>query len=212
MNLGLVTSYIIGGIILLSILTMNMSVSSSSTELTMTQLTREKASQVTELVSHDIQKMGYNFTGKPNSIIDIAKRKKIQFYSNIDDQGDIERIIWEFKTEETDKTLSTKNPNDYTLMRTVQDSATGNLIEETPIEVGVTEFNISYYENYGDLLSDSLQSPIAASKRENIKQLYIRIKLESAEKVYYNAGNEGRYIKSVWEKRFSPPNLESTNK
>lgn len=203
MNLSLVISYIIAGIIMLSIIMMNISVSHSSMELTMTQMVREKASTVTELLSHDLQIMGYNRTSKTNPIINVALDNKIIFYSNIDNSTDqsVEMITWEFTGT---KVLSTKNQDDYILRRTVDYDTKPD--EITDIELGVTKFIINYYDDYGEPRSDSLSTPVTDPSA--IKQLYITLRFESAEKLYTNTSNEGRHIVSVWEKRFSPPNLE----
>lgn len=200
MNVGLVTSYIIGGIIMISIILMNISVSKSSNDLTITQMTRTKASEVTKLLSHDLQKMGYNRTTKTDPIIKIANAHKIQFLSNIDNStnNSIETITWELTNNEI---TATKNPNDVVLRRTVDGDV-------TDIEVGVVGFNISYFDSYGKPLADTLTSPVTSPTKDNIKQIYVQIKLESPEKTYNRAGGEGRYILSIWEKRFSPPNLE----
>jgi hypothetical protein len=203
MNLSLVISYIIAGIITLSIIMMNISVSRSSTELTMTQLVREKAATVTELISHDLQIMGYNRLAKTDPIIQEAHGHKIIFNSNIDNSTNrsVETITWEFTNTEV---TSTKNEDDYILKRTVDYVSEPS--EVTNIGLGVTKFIINYYDDYGEPRSDSLTTPNADPSI--IKQLYITIRFESAEKLYNNTSSDGRHIVSVWEKRFSPPNLE----
>jgi hypothetical protein len=207
MNMGLLTSFVIGGILLIGILTLNKSVSNSSTELTLTQITREKAKGVQEIISHDIQKMGYNRNNKTNPIFEIADSSKIQFRSNIDNSSDnsVERITWEF----TDTPLNNGNPNAYVLMRTVEDTSTGN-IEQTPIRLGVTNFNIKYYDEYGRSLKENMTTPLSSSDFSDVRQLYITLELQSSAKVY-NSINSGRFVRSIWEKRFSPPNLENTD-
>lgn len=207
MNIGLVTSYIIAGILLLSILVMNLSVSNSSIEITLRQTNQQKLSSTSDMFSHDIQKMGYNRNNRTSPILLEADGKKIRFNSNIYNDMDesVETITWEFTNTEV---TGTENPNDYVLMRTVRDSDTGTIIEETPIRLGVTEFNISYYDEYGEPISDSLSTPVPSGDLSNIKQVYVKINVESAERSFAIGGDEGRYVRSVWEKRFSPPNLE----
>jgi hypothetical protein len=211
MNLGLITSYVIGGILLIGILAMNMSLSNSSTELTLTQTTREKAKGVQEIISHDIQKIGYNRTGKTSPILEIAESNKISFRSNIDNSTDVsnvERVTWELTTTP----LNNGNPNAYVLMRTVEHLETGN-IEETPIRLGVTDFKIKYYDEYGEPTDENthMATPLSSSELPDVRQLYIRLKLESSAKIYNNRNDDGRFVSTVWEKRFSPPNLEPIN-
>jgi len=201
MDLGLVASYIIAGMLLMAILMMNMSVSSSSTELTMTQITREKAATLTDMLEHDILKMGYNKTSKTSPIIELADSQRIRFRSNIDDSNDgsVETITWELTTNSVS---TTQNPNDLELKRTVS----GGINSVTPITLGVTEFEIKYFDQYGEDISNNMVTPV--SNPENIKQLYIKLVLESPQKVYQGTNDNGRYVKTVWEKRFSPPNIE----
>jgi len=207
MNLGLITSYVIAGIILLAILSMNMSVSSSSNEITLTQITRDRAASISDMLSNDVQKMGYNRKKTTDPILTVAEGNKIQFRSNIDNSTDnsVEIITWEFTNTAAS---NTKNPNDKVLMRTVRDASSGSLISQTPIKSGVTKFRISYYEKYGAARKDSVSTPLSSSEMGNVKQLYISLELQSHEKIYKSSGGSGRYVTSVWEKRFSPPNLE----
>lgn len=208
MNLGLLTSYVVAGILLLSIVMMNMSVSSSSTELTLAQITRDKAATISEMISEDVQKIGYNRTSQTSEMITTAEGKTIQFKSNIDNSADetVETVTWTFSTTEI---TSTENPHDQLLTRTVHDGS-GNLISESPIKLGVVNFKVAYYDEYGATLSDSMSTPISSTDRNNIKQLYISIKLESGDKVFSTPNSSGHYVKAIWEKRFSPPNLETT--
>jgi hypothetical protein len=201
MDLGVALSYIIAGMLLMAILMMNMSVSSSSTELTMTQITREKAATLTDMLEHDILKMGYNKTSKTSPIIELADSQRIRFRSNIDDSNDksVETITWELTS---DSVAATQNPNHLILERTVS----GGINSVTPITLGVTEFEIKYFDQYGEDISNSMSTPV--SNPEDIKQLYIKLVLESPQKVYQGTNDNGRYVKTVWEKRFSPPNIE----
>ncbi|WP_138430337.1 hypothetical protein [Fodinibius saliphilus] len=207
MNFGLITSYVVGGIILIGILSMTLSVSNSSTEITLTSVTREKASGIVEVLEHDIQKMGYNRTNKTDPIIVTADSNFIQFRSNIDNStdGSVELITWHFTTTAV---TNTKNPNDYILLRSVENLSTGS-IEKTPIKLGVTNFNIKYLDEYGEPVSNHMSTPVATNDLENIRQLYIQLIVESNAKVYKFNKDDGRYVASIWEKRFSPGNLES---
>lgn len=207
MNLGLITSYIIAGILLLAIVMMNMSVSSSSTELTLAQITRDKAYSISEMISSDVQKIGYNRASRTSEMITVAEGKKLQFKSNIDNSSDksVEIVTWQYTDTEV---TATGNPDDQVLVRTVRDAATGSIISESPIKLGVVKFNIAYYNDYGVPLADSLNTPVGATEMKDIRQMYISLKLESSEKVFSTPNSSGHYVPAIWEKRFSPPNLE----
>lgn len=206
MNIGLVTSYVIGGILLIGILAMNMSLSNSSTELTLTQTSREKAKGVQELITHDIQKIGFNRNNKTSPVLVEADSHKIAFRSNIDNSNDnsVELVTWEF----TNTSVGNGNPNAYVLKRTVREADTGNIISETPIRLGVTSFNIKYLDEYGQPVSNYMATPVASTDLNSIRQLYITLELQSSAKVHGNTNDDGRFVRTIWEKRFSPPNLE----
>lgn len=207
MNLGLLTSYVVAGILLLAIVMMNMSVSSSSTELTLAQITRDKTATISEMISDDVQKIGYNRTSQTSEMITTAEGKTIQFKSNIDNSTDetVETVTWTYSTTEI---TSTENPHDQLLTRTVCCDASGDLISESPIKLGVVDFSVAYYDEYGAAISDSMPTPVSSTDRNNIKQLYISIKLASGDKVFSTPNSSGHYVKAIWEKRFSPPNLQ----
>lgn len=200
MNFGLITSYIIAGILMIAIITMNNSVSNSASELSMNQMGREKLASISGMIANDIQKIGYSRTGKTSTKINGADSSSIQFYSNIDNNpgNSVELVTWVWTNNPVS---STPNPNDYILERIVDG-------QRTQIKLGVTDFKISYYDEYGEGIKDSLSTPLPSSQYDKVRQLYIRVKIESPEKIYQGVNSEGRYMPSVWEKRFSPPNLE----
>jgi hypothetical protein len=208
MNTGLLTSYIIAGIILISLMMMNIRVSTSSAEITLTHLTREKALSVTELLYYDIPNMGYDQLNTTPEIITIADSNKIQFYRRIDPEspGDPDLITWEL----TDTAIpETENPNDKVLIRTVEK---GGNVEITKIRQGVTRFQLWYFDEQGlsTLPEDGefLSTPVSSANLDDIKQVYIALELQSAEPLRNNSDNL-HYIRSAWEKRFSPNNLNN---
>jgi hypothetical protein len=206
MNLGIITSYIVAGMILLSMLMMNLRVSASSSELTITQITREHVTNIAEMLNDDIPNIGYNIDSKWDPAFAFADSNKIQFYRNIydDPTRDPELVTWEFTGEEV---TGTGNPNDYVLKQTIKDAATG-VETTTEIRSGVTHFRIRYYFEHGKDRDSYETTPISASNYENIKQIFVELEVQSTEAVSYSTSLDGRYIRSVWEKRFSPQNIE----
>lgn len=208
MNIGLVTSYIVAGVILISLLMMNMRVSNSSAEITLTHITRDKALAITDLLYYDIPNMGYDRFDKTPQILTIADSNKIQFYRKIDrnSTGAPELITWELTNNPVSET---PNPNDRVLLRTVE---SGGVEEVTEIRQGVTTFRLWYFDEHGlsSLPSDGqfMPTPITGADRDSVRQIYIELELQTAEPLRINANNE-RYIRAAWEKRFSPNNLEN---
>lgn len=197
MNLGLVTSFIVGGVIMISILAMNMSVSQSSVELTLNQMNKVKLNDVAEIISHDIPKIGYNRKELTPVLIEEADSNIIVFYSNIDNSLDesVERITWQLTDQEV---ASTDNPNDFRLMREVDGV-------QNFIDLGVTRFRLSYYSTAGG--DTPMALPVTGSDLNDIKQIRVEVMVESAMPMNHNVQSTGDYLKSAWEKRFSPINL-----
>lgn len=208
MNIGIVTSYIVAGVILISLLMMNMRVSNSSAEITLTQITRDKALAITDLLYYDIPNMGYDRFDKTPQIITIADSSKIQFYRKIDrtSTGDPELITWELTN---DPIPETPNPDDRILLRKVE---SGGVEEVTEIRSGVTKFRLWYFDEHGlsSLPSDGqfMSTPITGAERDSVRQIYITLELQSAEPLRINSNNQ-QFVRSAWEKRFSPNNLEN---
>lgn len=209
MNVGLITSYIIAGIIIISMMRMNSRVSNSNVELTMTQITREKLTALSDIIYDDFPNMGYDLYDKTPEIITVADSNKIQFYRKIDtyNSGVPEIITWQI----TDTLVSsTQNPNDKILTRKVK-KGIGGVESITRFDLGITRFKLYYFDEFGlsTLPEDGeyLSMPVSAALRGSIKQIYIVLELQSTQPIMDNVNSEGRYIRSVWEKRFSPANL-----
>lgn len=205
MDLGIVTSYVIAGMIFLAITMMTLSLSQSTTELTLNQNARKNVQTVGEMLNYDIPKIGYNKVERIGSgSIDSATSNRITFKSNIDNSDDetIETVTWEF----TDKPIAASgNPNDYVLRRSQNWGKTGQ--DVTEITLGVTNFSIRYYSEYGQTEANAMATPVTGADLDKIKQIEIELEAESPAAIGNRSGSD-RYLRSAWKKRFSPGNLE----
>jgi|GEM_PF-398370 len=231
MNVAMVTSYIIAGMILISILMMNLRMSTSGAELTLTQITREYVRNVTDMLNEDIPNIGYDIdkiTRDPfysddemdKKVIIEVDEHRFRFYRNLCgtrtqnlvfegynvncDRPEI--ITWEYLEEQPE---SSQNPNHGTLVRTVEFLDGDGVVEDirtNEIELGVTKFNLSYNDTLGG--SVNMTMPILGNALYDIKQIYVELEMQSNERISGATSSEGRYIRSVWEKRFTPRNLE----
>lgn len=207
MNLALVTSYIIAAMLLLSIVMMNLRMSSSSTELVLTQITRQHVVTLADMLNDDIPNMGYNVDEKTDPIITYADDHRITFYRNIQNNPnrEPERITWEYFTG--NPIALEKNPNLHAMTRTVYDPNSGQT-EVTEINSGVSKFRLRYYDKHGAHKDSTLNTPLSGSDLSNLKQIYLELEMQSMEKFYTRGNSEGRFIRSVYEKRYSPRNLD----
>jgi hypothetical protein len=214
MNLGIITSYIVAGVLLLGIAMMNIRVQNSSAELTLATITKEHLVNITDMINDDFPNMGYDVIRSTrdnddvdNMILAEGRVRKISFYRNLsnDPTRTPDLITWEL----IDETPSTsRNPNHRKLVRSVQYESTGTP-EETEINVGVTRFQLRYYTTVGADLSNNVSAPGQVKNNlDQVRQIHVILELQSNEPIYARATGDGRFVRSVWEKRFTPPNLQ----
>lgn len=223
MNLGIVTSYIIAAVIILGIVMMNLRVQNSGAELTLSQMNRQYVTDIADMLNDDLSNMGYNVNDVTRNsegevrILVCAQSNRIRFFRNLcnsdiecsDEDRVPESIEWHFLTADE---ISQSNPAHRTLKRTVTtydpDGSIAEL-EETDINIGVTQFNIQYYNTVGS--NNNVTGLGCGSNVPSVRQLKVVLEVQSAEKIYNRAAGEGRYIRSVWDKRFTPTNLQLQN-
>ncbi len=207
MNLGLVTSYIIAALLTLSIIMMNLRVSNSSSELTLTQINRQYLITLSDMLNDDISNMGYNVYEKTDQILVYADDHRISFYRNIEDDAtrEPELITWEYYTG--NPIALEKNPNLHAMTRTVYDPNSGQT-DEININSGASKFKLHYFDTHGAPMDSALTTPLSSADLVNVKQIYLELEIQSLEPLYSSGNPNGRFIRSVYEKRFSPKNLE----
>lgn len=212
MNLSMVTSFIIAGMIMLGIVMVNINVNNSTAELTIAQITRNHVSSITDMINDDFSNIGYdvNSTTKETvgAILNCKLSNRLSFYRNIHDDPDstAKLIEWEFK--KTEDIPSAKNEDHRPLVRTVYNDD-GSILDQTEILLGVTHFHLLYFDdsNYGKPKSEGKSAATGCSDISNVKQIHVELEVQSAEKMYQRSTGDGRYVRSVWDKRFTPLNL-----
>ncbi len=199
MNINLVTSFIIGGTLLLMLARMNISVGQSATEVAISGNKQMLKSDIQEVVSYDFPKIGYDFSNSIINPIVSADSTSITFKSNLDNSPDstVETIVWEFTSNEV---TSTPNPNDYVLIRSI-DGVSQDII------AGVTKFKLNYYDDLGDEVPLSI--PLSAADISSIRQIEVVLELQSAEAISTFGNADQNYIITIWSKRFTPRNLSA---
>jgi hypothetical protein len=227
MNLGIVTSYIIAGVIILGIVSMNLRVQNSGAELTISQMNRQYVTDIADMLNDDLSNMGYNVNDVTRDmngdvrVLECAQHNRIRFYRNLcetdldcsNEDRIPERIEWRLLNEnENEDEISQTNPSHRTLRRTVvtlDDEGSVVSEEHTDIKVGVTQFDIRYYDVVGS--NTNITGLGCGSTVPNVRQFKVTLEVQSAEKIFHRAAGEGRFVRSVWEKRFTPTNLQLQN-
>lgn len=190
MNIGLVTSFLIGGIFLVAILAFNIQVQSTSQELTLSTINQNSLNDIVEVITNDFNRIGFN-TGiaTPFTTID---SDDILFQGDVFD-GDsygVTNIRYEFDT--TDPVTSTSNPNDYYLVRT---GPTGTSTYGTT-KFPAVYFTVNYYTATGSTTTD----------KASVKKIEVELMVETGEAYSLN-GTVKEYPRSVWKRIFVPNNI-----
>ena len=202
MNIGLITSIVIAGLLSLGIAANSIRLQQSSAELSISQTQKERISTLAELVSYDVSKIGYNLDNVSDITLTKAEDYKINFFANIDNSADgsIEEVKWEWLKDEPIE--ETENPKDFLLFRSIDGV-------HTDVRGGIVEFIVHYYDEYG--ATEFLPTPLTAEEFASVKQISVKIILESNDPTFVGANDEGTYQRYAWEKRFSPINLRPSN-
>jgi len=190
MNLGLVTSFIIAALLMLSIVSMNMRMGQNTQDVTLHNMSQSHVSAISDLVQYDFPKIGYNTSGPISDPITFADENEIRFQANLDnDAGEsVENVTWRL---ETGALAGSNNANHRSLVR-VENGSTQE------IDVGVTRFEIRYY-TFGD--PNPMPDPNA--NRADIDRIEVILEVQPRE----GTGRNNQYTTSSWQRVFTPPNI-----
>lgn len=199
MNPGIITSFIVGGILLISLLTLNIRVMEFGASSTMDIANKNRAETIIELLSNDFQKIGQDLPGNVQPFINLND-DQIRFRADtfFDDNRPFSIVTWDFNKNK--EYTASGNPNDFELTR--RDNADpGNYALTFP----VTHFAISYLDRNGNPVSG------LPANQTLVKQIKVEIILESLEPTEIRKNGEDIYSRMVWSKTFYPENLQFDN-
>jgi len=190
MNLGLVTSFIIAALLMLSILSMNLRMSQSTQDISLHSMSQNHVSAISDLIQYDFPKIGYDASGPISNPITVAKEDEIQFEADLDNSGTIETVIWRLESG----SLAGSNNADHRSLVRIED---GNSQE---IKVGVTRFEIRYYSFDN---ATPLTRPVTGTNLEDINRIEVILEVQPRE----GTGRNNQFTTSSWHRVFTPPNI-----
>ena len=196
MNFGLIISYVIAGFLMIMIFTINYNVGFSNQEVTTTLIKETHTQAVKQILTNDIPKIGYQQGGVITNTFIKATDVELSYRSDLDNDGSVETITWTYDPDTTP--AHANNPHVNTLIRTVDGV-------DTDITLGITDFQIRYYNQYGS--TSPMSTPVSSSDFEDIVQIEIEFEMQNDYSLNYRASDPDRYITTTWQKRFSPVNL-----
>lgn len=200
MNIGITTSFVVGGLLLLSILQMTFTVGSNATETTLQLMAKENIRTISQTLNNDFSRMGYIQAGNSitgDVINNSSNSTKIIFQADIDNSTPgAETITWEFLNSTSGEYSSSPNPNDYQLKRTGPVSS-GN-VDDTIYPV--VDFKLTYFDRNGNDITSS-------GNKENVRKIKVEVLTESPDAISTKNGTK-RYGRSHWSRTITPPSLQ----
>lgn len=185
--LDLIGSFAIGGLIVLMVINLNMSVNVAATQNLYSNVTQRQVVSSVEVIEHDLYKIGYRID---SDVIEKAESNEIKFKTDIDNNGVDDKVRY-YLTDPSSMSR-TYNPDDKILWRELND-------ENSLTPLVVTDLNFSYYDSLGQQLDySSLGDQFFRNK---IKIIKVKVETQTGELI------EGKYETIQWEKIIRPKNI-----
>jgi hypothetical protein len=192
--LDILGSIIIGGLVLLILFRVNTSATSNLYTNTSEANVQSAMISVGQVLEEDFRKIGYckDWTKipDPTKAILFADTSSIKFLTDLNNDGNVDTLSYYLGP--ASELLNTPNPNDRLLYRVAN--------SETPksSNVGITEFKITYFDTFGNILSTPVTPP------SQIQKMQIDIKVENTEPI------DSTYVVAFWRQlRLTARNLQN---
>lgn len=190
MRLGITTSFIIGGLLLVSMLYLNNQVFQNSYEITLNSTDKNRLETVRQIITQDFSRIGF---GNSSQINMFNPPHRINFSADVYGQG-TSTVLWHF--QENVQVKETSNPDDRVLKRNGPVDDTGG---SKPTDFYVVDFELTGYSD--------VQGTNETTDEDEVKSLRIKIISESPEPITTGSGDP-YYPRTIWEKLIVPSNLQ----
>jgi len=185
MNIGLLTSFVIGGILLVSILAVNADLLQSGVQSSLNLDAKQNVATISTVVGQDLRKVGFRMPDTLSSVYAMDSTR-FGFYGDVDDDGDIDSVEWVFLPN-SDESSST-NPNDRKCYRIMN----GDTLS---LGTGVTELSFVFMDSTGT------ETGSAAT----LRRIKTALTCESL------GSTDNQFETSAWSQVFIPINLQTGN-
>lgn len=133
-------SFIVGGILMLNLLGLNLTLSQTSREFVSGQVSQLAADELTTVLQNDFRKIGYGVSGQ--DAIKTLDSSRIVFLGDVDGDGIVEEI--QYSLSDTITVLQTPNSRDRYLYRIIDGSA------PVGVTLGVVNFRLAGSDAHGN--------------------------------------------------------------
>ena len=192
--LDVLGSILIGGLILLILFRLNVSATSNLYTNTSEANVQSAMISVGSVLEEDFRKIGYckDWTKIPDPTKAIlqANTSSIKFLTDLNNNGSVDTLYYYLGP--TSELLNTPNPRDRLLYRVVN-----NEIPKSS-NVGITKFNLTYFDSFGNVLSTPVNPP------GQIQKMQIDLQVENIEPI------DSTYVVAFWRQlRLTARNLQN---
>ncbi len=192
--IDIIGSFIIGGLLFMILLRMNETAVANAYKNGGQLIVQQNLVEIVELLEYDFRKIGFcedwSKIPNPSASILVADSNNISFITDSDADGDIDTLRYFLGS--ADELSMTPNPNDKFLYRVE------NSNEPIGANLGLSEFNIKYYDTLGEELNFPITDP------GEIHTLQIDLKVENT------SGYDGEYTSAFWRQiRLAARNLRN---
>jgi hypothetical protein len=179
MNMGLITSFVIGGMMLLAMVALSSRITENAGNTSLDLMAKSNVSTITEIIQNDFRRIGF---GVPGTAITAMSGNDITFQTTFNTDSTL-TIRWHYDL--TDSVTATDNPDDRPLYRIIDG-------EVSDISLVITDFNLTYLDADGD------ETAVPADVRS------IRVRVTCASPVGY----DGYFGLGYWEGVITPRSLQ----
>ena len=192
--LDILGSIIIGGLVLLILFRVNTSATSNLYTNTSEANVQSAMISVGAVLEEDFRKIGYckSWTKipDPTKAILFADTSSIKFLTDLNNDGNVDTLSYFLGP--ASELLNTPNPNDRLLYRVANSDVPKSS------NVGITEFKITYFDSFGNILSTPVTPP------SQIQKMQIDIMVENTEPI------DSTYVVAFWRQlRLTARNLQN---
>jgi len=180
MNISLIISTVIGGLLMLAMIGLNTRVTQSAGIKTLQFATKAKVEAISAYVTADLRQVGTGITSG-NQIVQLAEHNLMFRRADID--GNIQTVRWVWDQSVHD--LQSQNPRDRKLYRIAG-------ADTTDFGSGIISFRYRYFTANGD-------STLTPSE---VRRIRVRIIVES------NVSYMDEWARSYWETDITPRGLQ----
>ncbi|RMD98514.1 MAG: hypothetical protein D6814_07425 [Calditrichaeota bacterium] len=182
---ALISSALIGTLVLLSLMQFNQDVSADLNLDMLEHVTYNEMAETVDILKFDLNRIGLGINDPSEPKITLADSTALAFWLDIEGDGIVDSI--RYVLGDLNSASATENPRDRILYRVVNSGAAES------VSSGLTSLTFKYYDNLGNETSDP----------SLIRTVEVSLTFEST--IIY----DGRFARLAWQGKISPPNLVS---